>query len=219
MPVAITKPLVHVYDDASSLPSSVWEAFRDNERDSNIMYPHAIASASSSRRDPNTFWMTCSSYRSINGTSALSLDLVLSCGNGPLGSSPIFIFATAPFDALTSSYLMPRLEELVYTLAEHVPVERVFSIFAPEPITRIFTHLWSNLTRVAFYEEPYYAAKFATCTRETFVDRRMTLFSDITYVPRLAVESDLEAVADLCKGFASTSVRAFPLNFLPRIMY
>lgn len=208
VPSFTLKPIVEAYDIAS-LPPSVWTTFREHERAANVMYSHAQTAL---KYDREALWLTCSSYGSGKGSSTRSIDLILSCGSGPLGTLPIFILATAAPNALTPHYLTPRLEALVDTLLEHVPVERVFSVFAPEPVTRIFSQLWQRYTRVSFYQEPYYAAKFATLTRETFNDRRMTLFSDVSYHPRLAIESDLEAVADLCKGFASTSVSVFCSN-------
>ena len=207
MPIAIPQsPIVSVFRHSSALPPMVWDAFRQHERNANIMYPHAIAdlTAPNDASRPQ-LWLTCSSYHS--STSPFTLDFVLSCTEGPLGSYPIFIFTTAPFDTLLDTmYVYPRIKALVDALLQNIPSERVFSVFAQEPVTRVFTSLWEANTRISSYKTPYYAANLTYCTKQTFVNRSTTLIPGISFTPRLAVESDIDAVTSLCKGFAATSV-------------
>jgi hypothetical protein len=204
MPSAIPKHSVHVYHHASQIPYHVWAAFRQHERDSNIMYPHALKSSAADGSEGVQLWITCSTFTSASREPLL--DLVLSCTEGPLGSYPIFLFATAPFDELDAEFLRPRLDAIIQELLEHIHPSRVFSVFAPEPVTREFAALWTSFTGIGSYHEPYYSAKLAYCTSSTLSRRRMTLFTDLHYVPRIARDSDIAVIADLCQGFAMTSV-------------
>ncbi|KAI0045196.1 hypothetical protein FA95DRAFT_1495778 [Auriscalpium vulgare] len=203
MPIPTSQHVVNIYKHASVLPQSVWDVLRQDERRANIMYPHALKSLHTEGGEDVQLWMTCSTFHTLD--THPTLDLILSCTEGPFGSYPIFILPTAPFDALTHDYLYPRVGQLVRALLPVVGPQRVFSIFAPEPVTKLFARYWSQLTGIAAYEQPYYAAKHTYCTRETFVDRCLSIFPDLSYLPRLATESDISAVAELCFGFSSTS--------------
>jgi ribosomal protein S18 acetylase RimI-like enzyme len=69
----------------------------------------------------------------------------------------------------------------------------------------MFTDLWVDHTGVPFVPDPYYAATFTFCTKDTFIDRAMTIHPSLKYDLRPAIESDVENIADLCCGFASVS--------------
>lgn len=206
MPALVSKHVVRVYDHASQLPGTVWEAFRLREREANIMYPHALKSCLYDGAPAPQFWLTCSSY-AASSDGRQTLDLVLSCTEGAMGSYPIFIFANTSSRQLSPEWLRSRLDALIQRLLEHVDETRVFSVFAPEVVTREFAQMWTYHTEIGCYSEPYYAAKLTYCTPATITRRRMTLFPDLGYVPRLAEERDLRVVAELCRGFAATSVR------------
>jgi hypothetical protein len=90
-----------------------------------------------------------------------------------------------------------------------VGVSRVFSVFAPDPVTEMFTDLWVDLTGVDFVRDPYYHAIFSVCTRRTHIDRSITIHPSLKYDIRPAVESDIAKVAELCYGFALGSVSHF----------
>lgn len=202
MPALVYKHVVRDYDHASKLPSTVWDAFRTREREANIMYPHALKSCLYD--DNQQFWITCSTHIA-SGDDRQTLDLVLSCTEGAMGSYPLFIFANTSSRHLTPEWLRSRLEALIQRLLAKVDASRVFSVFAPEAITREFAQMWTYRTDIGFYNEPYYAAKLTYCTPTTITRRRMTLFPDLGYVPRLGEEKDLHVVAELCRGFAATS--------------
>ncbi|KAI0068118.1 hypothetical protein BV25DRAFT_523081 [Artomyces pyxidatus] len=203
MPTFTTKHVVNIFRHAASLPSAVWDVFRRDQNISNIMYPHARKALSVEGGHDVQFWLTCSTFHAID--TEPRLDFVLSCTEGPLGSYPIFILPTTPFHTLTEDYIYPRIEQLAHSLLAVAGAERVFSVFAPEPVTIAFSRLWSQITGIRSYDEPYYAAKLTHCTAATFVDRTMSVFPDISYLPRPATERDAAAVAELCAEFASTS--------------
>ena len=186
------------------LPQEVWDAFRRKEREANVMYPHALKAASIEGGTDLQFWITCSTFS--NASTKPSLDLVLSCTHGPIGSYPLFIFSSSPADMVNDQSLYPRIDVLINTLLQVVPTSRVFSIFAPEPVARVFVELWTRYTGIRSYPDPYYAAKLTFCTSETLMFRHLSDFRDTIYTPRLAREDDLRIVAELCQGFASTSV-------------
>lgn len=206
MPALVSKHAVRVYDHASELPSAVWEAFRLREREANIMYPHALKSCHYGAAQQQQLWMTCSPVATGSDDHS-ALDIVLSCTEGAMGSYPVFLFANTSSRQLSPEWLRPRLDALILRLLKHVDETRVFSVFAPETITREFAQLWTRYTGIGSYSEPYYAAKLTYCTPTTITRRRMTIFPDLGYVPRLAEERDLRVVAELCRGFAATSVR------------
>ncbi|KZV76935.1 hypothetical protein PENSPDRAFT_673129 [Peniophora sp. CONT] len=204
MPALVSKHVVRVYDHASKLPASVWEAFRLREREANVMYPHALKSRLYDGAQGPQFWLTCSSYIASNDDRQ-TLDLVLSCTEGAMGSFPIFIFVNTSPRHLSPEWLRSRLDAMIQRLLGQVDASRVFSVFAPEPVTREFAQMWMYRTNIGFYSEPYYAAKLTYCTPTTITRRRMTVFPDLGYVPRLAEDKDLHVVAELCRGFAATS--------------
>ena len=203
---------IDVYTSASSLPSSVWETFRTNPCDSNIMFPHAEKCREQERdgNAQNSLWMTCTTSEAF---ATSTIDFVLSCTEGPLGAYPVFIFTTLPIHLHNSDYSYHRLRSLVQHLSRKVPSDRVFSIFAPECITRAFASLWTRQTGIALDTEPeYYAAKISYCTRESFRPRRKSLLPGVEYGLRLATEADIPRCAELCYGFAKESVRLDPAN-------
>jgi len=165
------------------------------------MYPHAIKSlklAQSSKS--NQQWITLAFKHSRD--SAYEIDMVLSCTSWALGDYPIFIFTTKPFSSLSLHWLQPRLQLIVQELVRLVPLERIYSVFAPAPITKMFVRTVQSLTGLVPIQSPYYAASLSFCNRQSFRDRRQTADS---HVLRLAQETDISKAAALCKGFAETS--------------
>ncbi|KAF8531271.1 hypothetical protein JB92DRAFT_2825217 [Gautieria morchelliformis] len=188
------------YTSARSLPRHVWTALQENERAANVILPHALASIC--KEDiPGQLWITCETALTPNAEP--QLEFILSCVKWQMGTYPIFIVSTLPTSSLTPAFLAPRVAMLAAELQVWVPSSRVYSIFAPAPLTKAFSQAWSNVTGVELEDQPYYAARFTNCSRRTFVDRSLTLLPDCVYNLRLACEDDIPAVAALCKGFAS----------------
>jgi len=124
-----------------------------------------------------------------------------------MGSYPVFIMSTLPFDRLTEDYIRPCIEMLAQALKDAVPVQRVYSIFSPEPISRVFADAWSKLTGIeSLTSDPYYAANITFCTRLSFVNRSSSIHPSLTYEIRPAVPNDINDIADSCFGFAAESV-------------
>lgn len=205
MPVPTSGIFTSTYDSASGLPQQVLDAFKAHPRSSNIMYPHAFEALASECADEPAaspqLWITCSSYDPCP-----HIDLVLSCTEGSMGKHPIFIFATRSSDELDDQYLFPRVYHLVRALRASVPQHRVFSVFSLDPVARIFVNIWSELTGVDAYQEPYYAAKLTFCTKKSYVSRQLTIHPDLSYDLRPAVEDDIPEAASLCHDFAFESV-------------
>lgn len=195
------------YTSARSLPDIVWSALQENERAANVILPHALASL---RRDPapGELWITCST--AISNDAEPFLEFVLSCAEWQMGTYPVFIISTLPTSALTPAFLAPRVAMMAAELQAFVPADRVYSIFAPAPLSKAFALAWSNVTGVQLKEKPYYAARFTYCTRRSFIDRSPTMPLDCVYDLRPAIETDIPAVAALCKEFAADSVRPAP---------
>ncbi|TFK56734.1 hypothetical protein OE88DRAFT_51150 [Heliocybe sulcata] len=203
MPIATsTVYSVSSYKSPSQFPPYVWDALSSAERAANIVLPHALKYCEKEQLD-GQYWIVCTTPENPHSP---AVDFILSCTEGPLGTYPIFIFTTIPSPQLTSSYASPRIRGMARELHRLVPKERVFSVFAPEPITIMFADWWCRLTGISLAHNPeYYAATFSHCTRDTFINRRMTYVPGMSYNIRPAVEKDQAAIARLCKAFAATS--------------
>ncbi|KAJ6631425.1 hypothetical protein B0H10DRAFT_2159751 [Mycena sp. CBHHK59/15] len=201
MPSTTMEPYTTTYRSASSLPVEVWDALKSNHQNSNVILPIALKSLAREKNmetaGRDQCWIAVRSYDTI--------DFVVSCTNGDIGAYPIFIFTTHPIHSLTSEFLLPRLIRLAEALRAVVPINRVYSVFAPDAVARMFVEIWCSLTGVQGYQEPYYAAKLTYCNKRSFVNRQMTTFPGLVYELRPAVESDLKSVASLCHQFAAES--------------
>lgn len=216
MPSVTTKQSTSVFYSASALPSDVWSTFKSNPRNSNIIYAHALKAAQRQHDELSNddLWIVCRSDDDLENP----LDFVLSCTRGPLGNYPIFIFCALPAIQHEVSFLVPRVRHLANVLHKLVPLDRVYSVFALDVVTRIFAEAWYRLTKVQWDPEPYYAAKITFCTKRTLRVRQFTTLPDVSYDLRLAVTADTYAVAKLCHGFAAESV-SISLPFISMSWY
>lgn len=204
MPTVIAGQFTKTFHCASSLTEQTWDALKSNPRNTNVILPIALKCLAREQAGDfaqNHVWITCSSHNPQP-----TVELILSCTDGEMGAYPIFIVTTCRPEQLTDDFLLPRLIPLVKALHAAVPIHRVYSVFAPEAITNLFVQLWTEVTGVESYiHEPYYAAKLSYCTKKEFVNRQMSVFPDLAFELRPAVEGDLEQVAELCHGFAAES--------------
>lgn len=204
MPVRTTpRIVVSTYSSVQALPRKAWDTLHADPRRSNVILSHAEKALAKPVGDrppaQKECWITCSTFDS---PTAETIDFIISCTNNSIDSYPIFIYSTRHSSQLDEEFLHPRLSLLIEELHSAVGVSRVFSVFAPDPVTQMFTDLWGDLTGVDFVREPYYHATFSICTRGTHIDRSMTIHPSLRYDIRPAVESDIPNVAELCLGFA-----------------
>lgn len=187
------------YLSALDIPPAIWVLLRSQPRRANIILFSAlrIQEEETERRpsEKGQFWLVC--------RSAEQVDFILSCTNGPLGTYPICIYTPHPANQMTETFCRPRLNKLVNALHKHVDQKRVFSVFAFEAVSRIFAEFWKNLTGLDYVD--YYAAKQAFCTKATLIRAPLMAEPERNNV-RLAVEEDIEGVAELCFHFAQDSV-------------
>lgn len=207
MPVTTTKHILQTFTTPSSLPPFVWSFFEKHQQHTNVMSPVAknlLLLESNGDAPTGALWITCSTTQ--NSATDPTLDFVLSVTPGPLGDYPVFICTPLPLDQLRHGYIAPRMQKLVGALSESVPPERVYSVFAPAPITHAFVEAWTRLTGIELDANPeYYSAKLTYCNSKAFRNRRPTLPSDRSYIMRPAVLADIPAAAVLCHGFAAVS--------------
>ncbi|KAG9222509.1 hypothetical protein CCMSSC00406_0002844 [Pleurotus cornucopiae] len=187
------------YLSARSIPPAILDLLQSQPRRANIILFSALRILQEEETEgrpseKGQFWLVC--------RSAEQVDFVLSCTNGPLGTYPICIYTPHPADQMTESFCRPRLNKLVNALHKHVDQKRVFSVFAFETVSRIFAEFWKNLTGLDYVD--YYAAKQAFCTKATFIKAPLMAEPERDNV-RLAVEKDIEGVAELCFRFAQDS--------------
>jgi hypothetical protein len=205
MPARTTPRIVTcTYSSIHALPRKAWDALHADPRRSNVILSHAEkALASDMPPAQKEFWITCSTFDS---PTTETIDFIISCTNNSIGSYPIFIYPTRHSSQLDEEFLHPRLLSLIEPLRSAAGISRVFSVFAPDPVAQMFTDLWGDLTGVDYVRKPYYHAMFSICTRDTHIDRTMTIHPSLKYDIRPAVESDIANVAELCFGFALGSV-------------
>lgn len=195
------------YHSPSSIPHGILDFLRSDslvEGPANIILPHLLKTIEKERHnDPlprDQLWIVCQRHG--------VLDFVLSCTEGPMGPYPVFIFASAPFSQLLDfDYTRPAVAALVHELlGAGVSRERVFSIFAPEPVTEIFAAIWSQVAGVRLARSPkYYAATFTYCTAKSFINKTMTVLDGFSVSLRAAVDRDVPVIAELCQAFSETS--------------
>ena len=216
MPVTTTKYILQTFTTPFALPPFVWSFFEKHQQHTNVMYPVAknlLLRESNGGAPIDAVWITCSTTQ--NSATDPTLDFVLSVTPGPQGDYPVFICTPLPLDQLRDEYITPRMQRIVEALSESVPPERVYSVFAPTPITHAFVEAWTRLTGTELDADPeYYSAKLTYCNSKTFRNRRPTLPADRSYIMRPAVLADIPAAAVLCHGFAAVSVRLI-FVFLP----
>ncbi|KAI0348354.1 hypothetical protein BDW22DRAFT_79618 [Trametopsis cervina] len=205
MPSVLSSYAVETYNSATRIPDYIWQAMIDSPCNSNIMLPHAESAKAHAYAGQPTegIWIACITS---SPSSPRRVDFILSCTSNHLGANPIFIFTTIPPAGHASEDVTSRLTSMAHALLRSVPVERVFSVFAPDHITRTFTSVWTDITGISLAEDPeYYAAKISYCTRSSFRPRSNSSLPDVQYELRLAREDDASAVAQLCYGFAIES--------------
>jgi hypothetical protein len=208
MPGLTSRVTTSTYKSVSALPQLVLDTLRTHARRANVILSPVEKSlakvAGGDQPTRNECWITCSTIDA--SSSSETIDFILSCTESLMGSYPVFIFSTRHSSQLDEQYLYTRLELLARALNSAVSVSRVFSVFAPQPVTEMFTDLWVDLTGVHFVTQPYYAATFSICTRRTHIDRTMSVHPSLRYDIRPAVESDIDNIAELCYEFAFISV-------------
>ncbi|KAF9004483.1 hypothetical protein BDZ89DRAFT_1049472 [Hymenopellis radicata] len=193
-----------IHRSASELPEELWTAATERAGHLNTILSVAqkclASELSTSTPTSGNVWITLWTYYPPP-----RLELVLACTSNEMGTYPIFIAATAPASRLTAQFLHTRLWLLADALRYAVPNSRVYSVFCPDTIAHLFAAIWSALTGIRRYKEPYYAAKLSICTKETLKHGPSRNIPGIPADLRLAVPDDLKGVADLCYGFASES--------------
>ncbi|KAL1729491.1 acyl-CoA N-acyltransferase [Schizophyllum commune] len=202
---ALVEPAVTVYTRPSDIPDSVWRVLDANAAPSNIIYAGALKTLRQEQKgrpaSPGQAWVV-STVATRNGS---VVDFILSCSEGMMGPYPVFIYSTHASSSLTRDYLYQRLSPMAQTLLRAVPPHRVYSVFAPDLIARTFIEVWQRLTGIAPERELYYHAAFSRLSRRVFKDRTPTTIHGMQITLRPAVPADEHRVAELCKGFASTS--------------
>ncbi|KIJ94771.1 hypothetical protein K443DRAFT_683511 [Laccaria amethystina LaAM-08-1] len=192
VPSTLSGPAVEVFTRASDIPSEVWDTLEAHAVNANVLLP-ALTSLSAEIDGvviPNQRWLVF--YGQDNP--AQTVEFILSYTNGCMGAYPIFIFTTHKYSALNSTYLIPRIQFLAEVLHETVPVERVYSVFAPEIIATLFVDIWTNLTGIERHVPD--TAKISSCSRRTLSRRQAT--QNIAISMRPPRMEEIEQVAGLC---------------------
>jgi hypothetical protein len=213
---ALADHLVRQYLSASSLPEAVWTTLYSNEAAANIILPHAVKVLQAEEQlQPvgSQLWLVSFSPR---------IEFILSCTDGPLGTYPIFIFTPIPFNELVGKDLDAPMTSLCHALLATAGRQRVFSVFAVQPIAEAFVRQWSLLANITPVAQPYYDAIFTFCTKKRLMhckgvaaNQHATVHKtspDVVVDLRRASPKDIDRIAILCRDFAATSVRVhFPI--------
>ena len=210
MPSPTSTPKVTTYSVPSEVPGYILDTLRAHSRSANIVLAHLEKARGEERAGnrvtPNQFWLACVT---TDPTGSRSLDLFLSCVQGPIGPYPACIFTT--LTGLTATdYIRIRLANMASELSNVVPKERVYAVFAPDIISECFANEWSRLVGVPLDSDPvYYHAWFAFCTRESL---KPSTQPRLLCQLRLACHTDIPFVAELCRGFSKDSVSLHHLH-------
>ncbi|CAG8769865.1 4387_t:CDS:2, partial [Acaulospora colombiana] len=105
--------------------------------------------------------------------------------------------------SLSKQTIDSEMNTLAQYLSNTVDPRRVFSVFGQEAPVQALSKYWSEYTGHSIVPEPYYEASSSYCTRNTIVSKPESLPSG--HEMRLAGQSDLPAVSQLCQEFAAES--------------
>ncbi|KAI0639663.1 hypothetical protein C8Q77DRAFT_1152625 [Trametes polyzona] len=198
---------ISIFRHPSEFPPVVWAALQHEPRSSNIIYAHAAKVVQASRaaapiRTASAdLWIVCW----VPGPS-LTVQFILSCTSGPLGAYPVFIYTPLSSDILAASFIQSCMKSIIDILRINVPPERVFSVFALDPVADAFATLWTSTVGSRLAPSPvYYHAKFMCCDKTTFKVGELGGTSSALGISRPATVADLFDVAGLCHGFAAAS--------------
>jgi len=210
------QPVQQTFFTVHASPSSFLQAalphLLRNQRKFNVILPHAqklLAHERSSRPlAPGQFWIIGWSQpppSPLTPTTNPSpaLDLVLSCTEHHLGTYPLFLVLSSDIPTLSDAWIDSQMNKLARKLREIVSTARVFSIFGQEKPTLALCRHWSTITGARIVLEPYYEASSSYCTQKTFVKKDSRLPQG--HEMRLARQSDLHSIAQLCQEFAADS--------------
>lgn len=184
-------------------PMSEWQILDEEEAGDQAQ---SVASSrvpfSTMSRKGGHFWFTV--WSSPSPAVVPTLDVILASVSNTIGDYPIFLWSPKHPTTLTSSWLMPRIPLIVDSLLSRASPTRVFSVFGMTALVKTFSGYWTEATGIPLEAEPFYAASYTYCTRETFRDSDAPL--SLNHSIRRATIDDLEGVAQLCKEFADDSV-------------
>ncbi|KAF9245809.1 hypothetical protein BU15DRAFT_40842 [Melanogaster broomeanus] len=187
------------YGHASDLPVAVWNALRKNEGSANLILPFAKKALAYPRGDQ--LWVVL-----YDGSG--EVEFVLSCTKGPLGNYPVFVFTPKSAAQLNNvgNGITDSMSQLVVSLLEAVPPQRVFSVFAIASVAEAFAQS-HGIQRLV---DPYYDATFTFCTAETLSDPSVAIRSlaesgEFVIALRRADMTHLAGLKALCKEFSETS--------------
>jgi hypothetical protein len=124
------------------------------------------------------FWVTCWTMQSPVMNVARSSELAstvptarlptLDFAVSVLASDPVFVFTPHSAASLTSSFLTPRIRQLVQQLAQYMPVARMSRLFALCPVAETIAHAWTAHTGIPRAPERQCNAFSTFCTVATF---------------------------------------------------
>lgn len=185
------------------------------ERARTLLHPEGREDTEENERvsEARQFWLTLWSTHSPLSTSPPVLDLVLSCTASHIDNLPIFLWSGHETHILTNEFLEPRMTLLIQHLLELIPRERVFSVFAPNCVTKTFTDIWSSRTGMNIVDRPYYSAALTYVTRDTLAEEdksRTPSLPPLPFVLRQAKREDVDAISTHCFDFAADS--DFPID-------
>lgn len=132
------------------------------------------------------------------------LDFIAAFTSSRLDTYPLFFYPAHAAAVYTPEFTRPRVALLVEELIRypHAP-SRLFSVFAPAPLSEEFSRQWSAVSRRRRLERPHFSSVLTTVTRDTLdgsmIDEQAYQHS------RRATMADLTAVAVLFDQFAAGS--------------
>jgi hypothetical protein len=163
------------------------------------MYPHAKREFSNPSPSGRNAWIV---VEAADGKQS-SIQYIASVTEEETHCYPLFIFTTQDVSRMSRAQIEAPVREIIRALSRSVPIQRIFSVFAPTRITNVFANMWSETTDIDIVQEPYYDATFSACTPETLSARPAPLEGPYQWELRRGEIEDIPAIAELCYDFAS----------------
>ncbi|KDR75524.1 hypothetical protein GALMADRAFT_68480 [Galerina marginata CBS 339.88] len=201
MPVPVPSELqLTVVDKASLFPSFARAALEADPIKANLFLPtltKCITAEYKGEPLQDQWWIIVHCIENVV--------FIVSCTDGYMGKYPLFFFTPLTYAQLHPDTITPPLVMVAQALRRHVSPRRVYSVFAPEIVTQVFSNIWSGVTHIKTEPEAYYHALISYLTAETLINKATPPISGAECELRLGRPGDLQAIAQLCYLFAEDS--------------
>jgi len=202
MPHAIVPSDTLVFDvctSAHKVPDAAVDAMRMKGVQANIILPLLLKCRAGLEKDASNVWIVV--YSCEERTEVL---YVAALARTAVGEYPLFIFTTERPGEDDDALLSLDMDALARCLLDLVPLARVFSVFAPSRITRVFSEHWERVAGIEAYRKPYYDCTLSHATAASLKPLRAKVVQsgrEMQYEICRGTVDDITDIAALCMMF------------------